>query len=240
MDNFTDLPPPTAPAASNSRLPLFRKPFYKDWTVILGLLTVASGAASNVGTSGDVLRFKLYDWIAFVINLAFITGVQGTVFGVIPALIRRRLKRRRMTTENEYEVFPKRFFWGMAFIIAFTSAFLVSLAQRNDDSSFIGLSDRTCEQEIEGTKCVRFTYLGNEELSIQINWKYLEMREFSGEFISEVTYTYRILCKEKTGYVSDLNAFSSPGQAIVINEAERSQVTMGIQNEVNQVVNRLC
>lgn len=240
MDNFSDPPPPTAPATSNSRLPLFRKPFFKDWTVVLGLLTVASGAASNVGTSGDVFKFKGTDWLAFAIELAVVTGVQGTIFAVLPALVRRRLTRRRINTSTNHEIFPIASFWSLAFALAITSALLVSFAQRNDLNSSIGRSDRTCRQEVEGTKCVRVTYLGNEELSIQINWKYLEKGEFFGEYISEATYTYRILCNEKTGYVSDLNAFSSPGQSVSINEAERSQVATLLQNEINQAVNRLC
>ena len=77
---------------------LLDRPLLRDWIVYLWALGVAAGVATALGdyqTDSNVVTDS-----AFWIDLAFAVGVQSFFFMVLPAWLRRSLRRRSASRQR--------------------------------------------------------------------------------------------------------------------------------------------
>ena len=76
--------------ASRSRLALFKKPFYTDWTVLLGAIAVGVPAWDTGQKYPAIWNGSTADFIGVSIDAGLSTLFQIVVFCFAPAAIRRR------------------------------------------------------------------------------------------------------------------------------------------------------
>jgi hypothetical protein len=213
--------------------PLFHQPFYKDWTVILGLAMTMVGARISAETYGNPDYFEVSDWVALSIDTVIGAGLYAFLFGPIPASIRRgRRLRNTLSVDVESTGLSRRMYWGLVAIVALVTSLAVIFT--NEGTVVAGASTEKCGPRGLDTLCVKATVLQTNKLSLVSNWTYRETRSVSGAEVKEIAWETIIDCSLRKADVVNLSASNSMGSSVVIPASDRWQMINGIQSTQNE------
>jgi len=216
--------------SSERKSPLFYAPFFRDWTVLLGLVGVLAGSISTASGYGYYMDFGSSDWAALSIDLLFMTIVQGLVFGVLPASVRRRRVSKSASGDAGRTSLPTSMFWGLALLVATatTGAIVVQESQRSVSRAAIV---EKCVPRGADNLCVSSQFLDDDQIRLSYQWKYARAQSVEGLVVGSISWFILLNCLYETRTVYGLSAQDPSGVDVDISETARELMTAGLESD---------
>jgi len=228
--------------ASRSRLALFKKPFYTDWTVLLGAIAVGVPAWDTGQKYPAIWNGSTADFIGVSIDAGLSTLFQIVVFCFAPAAIRRRWGKFWQAVNPPAEKESR--VWLVAVLVAIgsvlagsaTSAETVGEATGGDAAGL-----RRCTPMGVDEVCFTVVSANEDSGTLMAEWNYAEpMYEF-GSWIAGWTWSVSISCSTDDGLVYGLNAVDLTGNHVALPASVENDIRSGMQrDQVPAFVAEIC
>jgi hypothetical protein len=216
--------------------PLFRKPIYKDLTIWLAGFFVAS-RSEMIASEYYTNRMNGADgFLGMIFDSSVALAFSGTVFGLVPALLRRRRALKRESLAKDFKELATSRYWILMVGIALI-ANIWALGNLSDE----GESRRQCEQRENAKFCVEMSTLGPSEKLIKTSYRFTEPSVISGRRALGFEYTVNLDCAEGRGRVVEIASSGFSGSSLPISIADRREIVDEILREdVPSLLRRLC
>lgn len=222
---------------SRERLPLFKKPFYSDWTIILGAVAVGVGAWSSASGYPPIWQSTSGDLVAVSIDVGLGGLFQVIVFSFVPAAIRRRWGKGwaalNPPREKESRV------WMVALVVAVAAVLAAGSSSTQEPSSAAAVPE--CRSRDGDLICFTVTSANDDGATVAAEWIYAVPRSLGSTSISKWTWGMTVSCNTRTGIVYGVAAFDLSGARLALTEATYDQVRSGMQrDQIPALVSDFC
>lgn len=248
-------PPSQEDAVSSSSgdsgpdLPLFRKPFVTDWTVVLGLLAVGASTTQQLrGYPSLIDSPDSYNLIAAAVDVAVAFLFQLLVWAFLPAWIRRRIRLRRLrkgkSLRKDFREFRVFKVWLLALGVLLVVAGSTEMFKSGNPDFQGPLSGsspsnvsipKECFPRGEDEVCISGFATGNLAI-LQFTWTYRsdpQVEDSLGRLktIHQWTWSASVNCDTRTGGIMSLSALGPSGDDVRLDEVIVSQIQEGMYND---------
>lgn len=246
---MSDLTPSNDTGYRNSSLlPLFEKPFYSDWIIWLAVVAVVASTSNAANSYGPIFKSTPgVDIEPFFWDVTFAVALQTCFFGFIPALIRRKVRERRMRREVTAGNMKPDLHLGVVVGVCLTAALgTIGVVEASKDytaplgsalstggreESLLDVSERECRPVGQDTMCISGIMTRSGRIEVESEWRYSVQRTIDGFNVSEFRWTTTLDCGARTGSISGLAAYSSTGYRLPLSPALLSEIAEGMQRD---------
>jgi len=194
---------------------LFKAPFYKDWTVMLGLLAVGAAAVSRAQDYPPLWSADSFDRSSQLFDIAFGLCVQLGFFCFLPAAIRDR--KSKWWAAQTHKPLRARWVWLLGVLVAAGSAGVGGLTGQSATSS--ELASPECFPQEDGTQCVQVLSDDGRRTATQWDYFYTEPQLVEGKSVASFSFRLESDCEQGTAEVVDLRAVGPSGQLVAVSAA---------------------
>lgn len=219
--------------------PLFRRPFYTDWTIWLAALGIGVGVENAADSYPNAFwASDTYDLLASSIDVALAILVQALFLGILPAVLRRAIKRRRTGFQDIRPEFATFRFWLLALVVGAVTWVATDAIKESSGSA---LPEIQCNQQGEDTICIKATPLNRSTFMLESSWTYPVVKFLEGQAIKSWSWTTTVNCESRTGQLTDLRALGIDGSILPIS----AQVVVQVQgtmeaDQIPQLIDGAC
>ena len=222
---------------SKARLPFFKKPFYSDWTVILGAFAVGVSAWSSASDYPPIWKATSGDLVAVSIDVGLSGLFQVVVFSFVPAAIRRRWGRSWAALNPPQEKESR--VWMVALVVTVGAVLAAGTVSTQESGSPIGA--RQCTPRGVDQICFTLTSATEDGATLSADWTYAAPRILGGTSISKWTWRMSVSCTTRSGVLYDVAALNPAGGRVALTNAQYEEVRSGMErDQVPAVVSDLC
>ena len=208
---------------------LFRAPFYKDWTVVLGLVAVGAVAVSTAQEYPPFWSANSFDRTAALIDHAVGLCFQIGVFCFLPAAVRDR--KSKWWAAQSHQPLRARWVWLLAVVAAVGSTVAVGFADASASPS--GLPPRECRPRGADIVCVEWIYADETSATFQSEWIYAETRPLEGFNVASFRWFTEFDCATRNARIYDLRGLGQSGQLLPLSATVVSQMQSGLQGNAD-------
>jgi len=194
---------------------LFKAPFYKDWTVVLGLVAVGATAVQVAQDYPPPWSADSFDRTASLIDLAAVLLIQLGIFCFLPAAIRDR--KSKWWAAQTHKPLRARWVWLLGVLVAAGSAGVVGLTGQSATSS--GLASPECSPQEFGTQCVQLLSDDGNRTATQWEYFFTEPLLVEGKLVASFSFRLESDCAQGTADVVDLRPVGPSGQLVAVSAA---------------------
>ena len=194
---------------------LFKAPFYKDWTVVLGLVAVGATAVQVAQDYPPPWSADSFDRTASLIDLAAAVLIQLGIFCFLPAAIRDR--KSKWWAAQTHKPLRARWVWLLGVLVAAGSAGVVGLTGQSATST--GLASSECFPQENGTQCVQVLSDDGRRTALQVEYFYDQPQIVEGNIVASFSFRLESDCEQGTAEVVDLRPVGPSGQLVAVSAA---------------------
>lgn len=220
-------------------LPLFERPFYRDWTVLLALLAIGGSTVTSLQSYGPIFQDGSGQNLeAALVDIAFVLVIQAFFFGCVPALIRRKLRQRRLLkgplSRTPRPDLPFLLFVGLCVLVSVGTTAAVEASKDRSQARGSGLEyfERECRPQGDDTLCISGYSSGSTGLVvIESEWIYQAIQPVEGQSVRAFRWRTTLNCTAGTGEISDLAGYDRTGFLLPLSSALTSEMTQNMQRD---------
>lgn len=231
---------------------VFRAPI--AWAGFVFVAMIAWGRGVDSSRSAPMLTEEP---LAGMIDLAIGTAITFAIAGIVPALIRRKM---RSGYGSQGKPLGSRSATGVAFLAAFAIGLgfmLVGEAMADSAQPAVSSSgrsattvvasqgdaqfdERRCQRDGTDEYCIRVPVFSRSDTRITTDWNYSPARQVSGESLTRITWAGTINCVTRTSRLESLIAYSG-SRTIFLPDFAMSAMREGVRNDqLAALVQRVC
>lgn len=237
-------------ASPNGKRGLFDQAWWRDWAFLLGAATVTLGTWADSRDSIHYNNLTTYDLTALTVDTLFISAINFTVFGLLPASIRRRLRNRRGTrTETSSARLWNAL--GLAIVFGGLGTFMgMSTTSSTDTGGTLrsvsqdfapAPSETRCDTREGDKRCVTVRTIDSRSAQIEISFNYIQPRIIDGQQVAALTWTGTLDCGSRRGTVNSLTTQDAAGRPVQLSAESTTAMVNGIeQQQLPAIVERSC
>lgn len=189
---------------------LFKAPFYKDWTVVLGLVAVGATAVQIARDYPPPWSADSFDRNASLIDLGAALLIQLGIFCFLPAAIRDR--KSKWWAAQTHEPLRARWVWLLGLLVVIGSAGVVGLTGRSAAPK--ELASPECSPQGAGTQCMQLLSDDGRRTALQIEYFYTEPLLVEGRRVASFSFRLESDCEQGAADVVDLRLLGPSGQLV--------------------------
>lgn len=184
------------------------------------------------------------DWGALAIDAGISGSINFAIFGIIPALVRRR-RIRRQVREHVQERDPNNYARQSSIVsillgaIAMTAVIGPIANSRSSESSSLH-SSSNCARAGEKEQCITLREISSTEWSVMVTITYDTPSSIFDGYVKRMTWSGVIDCGPQTR-VNDIRAYDENSNQLYISPENREQVRLGLLDNAMQAMrNKSC
>lgn len=189
---------------------LFKAPFYKDWTVVLGLVAVGATTVQVAQDYPPPWSADSFDRNASLIDLGAALLIQLGIFCFLPAAIRDR--KSKWWAAQTHKPLRARWVWLLGVLVAAGSVGVVGFTGQSATPN--GLASTECLPQENGTQCVQLLSDDGRRTATQWEYFYTEPQLVEGKRVASFSFRLESDCEQGTADVVDLRFLGPSGQLV--------------------------
>lgn len=218
-------------------LPLFKKPFYYDWTVVLGAFVVGIGAWNSAIGYPPLWTSTPVDLADSALNIGIQAVINVCLFTYVPAAIRRRWTRGWAASNPPREKDSR--VWMVAFIVVVSAVLAAGTVSAQESSSPLG--ERQCTPNGGDLICFTLISATDNAATLAGEWIYGAPRSLGSTSISKWTWRMSLSCSTRSGTLHGVAALNPSGGRLALTNGDYERVRNGMQrDQVPAAVSHFC